>query len=1052
MTNSYKAFTLTLLAFCFMAVQAIAQDMKVSGTITSAADGEPLIGVNISVKGSRVGAITDIDGSYSIEAPSDGTLIFSYVGFSTQEVAIGARSLIDVQMSAGEALSEVVVTALGISREKKALGYAVQEIDGDALKTGNEANFVNTLAGKVSGIQIQGAQGIGGSSRILIRGANSILGENQPLFVVDGIPIDNSNYGSFNQAYGSRDDSNGNADYGNSAQDINPADIENVTVLKGANAAALYGSRGSNGVILITTKKGSKGKPKVELSYGLTTETVWDLPPLQNEYGGGRTGEFEIGPDDIPFQDVTTDESWGPKLDGQMVRQWDGSGNGGEVRPWVAQPDNYKNFFDTGITHNTNIAVSGGNDNTTYRVSFTNRDQKGIVPNSKLKNNTVSLNLGTKYDKLSINTTLNYYNRQGQGRPETGGSSDNLTYNMVIWTQRQIDIERLRDYENPDGSQRTWRTSGFNQTNVRANNPFWLSYKDVQTDTKDRLIGNIMATYEFMEKFSLMARAGQDWYVDNRNNVRAIGSRYTPYYINDNINYRQQNFDFLASYKTTFSDVSLNATLGGSLLKEQSRRVKSRTNGGLNIPGIYTIFNSIDPPTVSTSLPNREIQSLYATVSLGYKNFLYLDATGRNDWSSALPAANNSYFYPSVTGSLIFSELLNVEAITYGKLRLGWAQVGKDTGPYRILQTYSAGIAIAGNPTFRLPNALNNATLRPEITTSQEVGLEMKFLNNRVGFDVTFYSSNSKDQILPIKVSPTTGYSSKWVNAGEIANKGIELGLNVTPVSTSNLSWDLNLNWGKNRNEIVSLPEGINSILHTTFYASGYSRVFLESRIGEPFSSVYATKIATDENGNHIIRGPDGSTPGSYLPALEPEFIGSVLPNWTAGLYSSLTYKSFNLSFLLDMQNGGVIFLRGYQTALYAGTMEVTAANGIRENGIVLEGVWEDGTPNDIVLDAKNYSRLQRRTPGDHTVFDASFVKLREVSIGYDLPSTLVNKIHFSGARLSVVGRNLAILHRNTPKGYDPESAGNSSGNIQGREYGQLPGARSIGFNLSLTF
>ncbi len=1052
MKYRYKAIMTLLLGLCLMSFEAFSQNRTITGVVSSASDATPLIGASVVVKGAATGTVSDFNGNYSLEVPEGATLVFSYVGYVTQTMAVGDQKVINVSLKEGTELDEVVVTALGVSREKKALGYAITEVSGDDLVQGNESNFINNLSGKVSGIQIQAAQGIGGSSRILLRGANSILGENQPLFVVDGIPIDNSNYGSFRQAYGSRDDGSGNVDYGNAAQDINPSDVESVSLLTGASGAALYGSRGANGVILITTKRGKVGASKIEVNFANSTESVWDLPPLQNDYGGGRNGTFVIGDDGIPIQDVTTDESWGPKLNGQMVRQWDGNGKGGEVRPWVAHPDNYKNFFETGTTRNANIAISGGAENINYRLSLTNRNQKGIVPNSRLQNNTVSLNLGTKHKKFSVTTTLNYYNRKGEGRPSTGGSSDNLVYNLVIWTQRQLDIERLKQYENPDGSQRTWRTGGVDQINVKANNPYWLAYKDVQTDRKDRLIGNISLTYDFTDKLSLMVRGGQDWYTDNRNNVRAVGSRYTPYYINDNINYRQQNYDFLTSYKMTLSDMSVNVNFGGSILKENIRRVKSATNGGLKVPGIHTIFNSIDPPSISTSLPNKEIQSLYGMLSLGYKNFLYLDATGRNDWSSTLPADNNSYFYPSFSTSLVFSELLTMDVISYGKLRLGWGQVGKDTGPYRILQTYSASQSVGGNPVFKLPSSLNNASLKPEITTSQEVGLELKFLKNRIGLDVTLYSSSSKNQILPITVSPTTGYSSKWVNAGEISNKGVELGLSVTPVKTKDFKWDVKLNWGKNTNEIVSLPNGINSILHATFYSSGGSRVFLESRVGEPFSSIYATKIATDTKGNRIVRNNDASTPGSWLPAEEATFIGSVLPNWTAGINNSFNYKSFNLSFLFDVQNGGVIFLRGYQTALYAGTMIETAENGIRENGIILDGVWEDGTKNNIVLDAKTYSRLKRRTPGDHTVFDASFVKLREVAIGYDLPSSILNKTFFSGARISLVGRNLAILKRNTPDGYDPESAGNTSGNLQGREYGQLPGARSVGFNLSLEF
>ena len=430
---------------------------------------------------------------------------------------------------------------------------------------------------------------------------------------------------------------------------------------------------------------------------------------------------------------------------------------------------------------------------------------------------------------------------------------------------------------------------------------------------------------------------------------------------------------------------------------------------------------------------------------------MYLDLTARNDWSSTLPKDNWSYFYPSVTGSVIFSKFIESEKLSFGKFRLGWAQVGNDTGPYRLSNNYIQGSPVGGNPVFYLPSTLNNANLKPELTTSFETGIELKLFKNRLGLDLTYYTGNTRDQIMPITVSETTGYNQKWVNAGEIKNSGVEVLLTGTPLQTENFSWNVGVNWAKNTNEVVELAEGLDTYLMSTFYTSGPARVSLESRIGEPFSSIYATRIARDPDGNKIVDS------NGYYVSGEQEFIGSVLPDWTSGITNTITYKNFTLSALIDIQKGGVFFGRGYQTAIYAGTIDITAANGVRENGIVAEGVMEDGSGGYVTnttpaADFKQYFRLMRRNPGDFTTFDASFVKLREMSLQYAFPAKLLDKLPINSLNISLVGRNLAILSRNTPDGYDPESAGNASGNIQGREYGQLPTARTVGMNIKLSF
>jgi len=1049
-----------MLAFLFAAMQVFAQS-TVTGTVSDT-EGTPLPGVNVWVKGySNVGTITDVNGTFSISVPQGAnTLGFSFIGMKTKEVAINNQTVINVTLeNEDQTIDDVVVTALGIKRSKKALGYAVQDISGEEISQAKETNIVNSLSGKIAGVQVMGATGnIGGSSRILIRGANTIATNNQPLFVVDGMPVDNSNYGSYTQAYGNgNSDLNSGRDYGNAAQDINPDDIESITVLKGPNAAALYGSRGANGVILITTKKGNMSKGLgVNFSTGITLGQAYVFPDLQNKYGGGRNStDFTVGTDGIDQANVTTDESWGPILDGHDVRQWGGPNNEGIVRPWVAHPNNYKDFFQLGLTFDNNLAITGASENTTYRLSYTRSDQKGTIPKSSLNRNNFNLNLDHRIGKkFNVGASISYINTKGRGRPSTGAGSDNIVYNMVIWTQRQLDLERLKDYKYPDGSQRTWRTSGFGQTNVRANNPYWIVNEDYQNDERNRIIGNITFDWDIIDGLKLKGRLGQDWYADRRQDRRAVGSRYTPYYLSDQIEFRELNGDLILNYSKNFADFfSLTANFGGSYYKILRMRNTQQTSGGLAVAEVYSIENSIDRPLIRDEKSEKIVQGIFASMSLGYKSYLFIDLSARNDWSSTLPAPY-SYFYPSVGASFIFSELLQTNNIlSFGKLRLSWAQAGNDTDPYRLQQTYQLETPVGSNPVFSNSLSLNNANLRPEITSSSEIGIDMNFFQNRVGLNATFYKSTTIDQIFAINVSRTTGYATKWVNAGEVENKGVELTFQGGIFrSKDGFNWDININWSRNINKIVELIEGVDSYVMAAFYTSGSSAVYLESRVGEEFSTIYATKIAKDDQGRNLINDD-----GTYQVTDEMQKIGSVLPDWNMGIGNNFSYKNFYLNVLFDFQKGGTLFGRGYQTALYAGTLAETAEGNIREEGIVLDGVYGPGTTNPgstntTILDAQSYFRLQRKTPGDHTVFDASYIKLREVSFGYSFPVKKLSKTPFKKLTLSFVGRNLAILMKNTPSGLDPESAGNSSGNIQGREYGQLPSIRNFGFKLLLNF
>ncbi len=1049
-----------MLAFVFATLQVFAQS-TVSGTVSDS-DGNPLPGVNVWVKGhSNLGTITDLNGKFSISVPQDAnTLGFSFVGMKTKEVAINNQTVISVTLeNEDQTIDDVVVTALGIKRSKKALGYAVQDISGDEVSKAKETNIVNSLSGKIAGVQVMGATGnIGGSSRILIRGANTIATNNQPLFVVDGMPVDNSNYASYAQAYGNgASDLSSGRDYGNAAQDINPDDIESITVLKGPNASALYGSRGANGVILITTKKGRKTKGLgVDFSTGVTFGQAYVFPDLQNKYGGGRNAtDFTVGTDGIDQANVTTDESWGPLLDGHDVRQWGGTNNEGIVRPWIAHPDNYKDFFQIGITFDNNLAISGATEKTKYRLSYTRSDQKGTIPESSLSRSNTSLNLETKLsEKFSVGANVSYINTKGRGRPATGGGSDNIVYNMVIWTQRQLDIERLKDYKYPDGSQRTWRTSGFGSTDVRANNPYWLVNEDYQNDERNRIIGNLTLNWDIIDGLSLKGRLGQDWYADRRQDRRAVGSRYTPYYLSDQIEFSELNGDLILNYNKNLTEIlSLNANLGGSFYKINRKRNTQQTSGGLAAAEVYSIENSIDRPLIRDEQSEKLVQSIFASASFGYKSYLFIDIAARNDWSSTLPAPY-SYFYPSIGASFVFSELIQSNNIlSFGKLRLSWAQAGNDTDPYRLEQTYQQETPVGSNPVLTNSLSLNNPNLKPEITSSSEIGVDLNFLKNRIGINATLYKSTTTDQIFAINVSRTTGYATKWINAGEVENKGIELTFLGSIIrNDKSFNWDINVNWSKNNNKIVELIEGVDSYVMAAFYISGSSAVYLESRVGEEFSTIYATKIARDDQGRKLINND-----GTYQVTEEMQKIGSVLPDWNMGISNNFSYKNLYMNVLFDFQSGGALFGRGYQTALYAGTLAETAEGNIREEGIILDGVYgpntnTPGAKNTTVLDAQSYFRLQRKTPGDHTVFDASYIKLREISFGYSFPANKLQNTPFNKITLSLVGRNLAILMKNTPSGLDPESAGNSSGNIQGREYGQLPSVRNFGFKLTVNF
>ncbi|WP_163323113.1 SusC/RagA family TonB-linked outer membrane protein [Draconibacterium mangrovi] len=1031
-----------------------AQTKIVTGTVTSSEDNLPIPGVSVSVAGTTLGTVTDIDGVFNLKVPQDGkALVASFVGMKTQTVELGEGSDYTIVMEPDlVGIDEVVVTALGISREKKSLGYSAQQLTGDEVGAVKDANIVNSLAGKVAGVQVTGSSGtVGSSSRIVIRGVNSISGNNQPLFIIDGTPIDNSNFNSTNTQVGG-----GGTDWGNTAADINPEDIESMTVLKGANAAALYGSRAANGVILITTKKGTKRKGiGVSITSGLNVTTVAVLPEYQDEYGGGYKQTFDTYEGE-PVVNYAADESWGPKMDGSLVRQWyswyPDDPNYGKMTPFIAHPDNIKDFYETGITTNNNVALEGGGDNTLFRLSFTNFKQTGTLPVSELNRNTIAFNGSTKLtDKFTASASMNYVKTKNDGIPSQGYSDvqGNVVTSFNQWFQRQLDMDNLANYKTADGMDRTWNISS--PTNLRPlywENPYWVLNESPANLQRDRVYGNVSLKYDILSGLTVQGWARTDFYNDRRESRIASGSIPQDWYQEEVRQMEDNNFEFLATYtKNIGSDFSIDANFGANKRVRKYYNNSSSTNGGLSVPNFFNVTASIDRPSITDYKSKKVVNSVYGSASFGYKSLAFVDVSLRNDWSSTLPDGDNSYLYPAITGTFLFSELIEDDSfLSLGKVRASWSQVGNDTDPYQLAVTYSSANNYGSYPAYAVPDKLKNASLKPETITTKEFGIELGFFENRLGLDVTYYDIASKDQILDLDVASTSGYSSTVVNAGLMTNKGWEVMLRARPIDQK-FSWDVVFNWAKNTNKVVELAEGL------TNYSLGSWGPSINAKVGETYGTFVTDGFVYDDNGNKVV-----TEDGYYERATNITF-GSYLPDWTGGVTNSFAYKGLSLSALVDFQKGGLLYSVSNRYGNYSGLFAETVGNNELGNpvrdaidnggGYLAEGVKADGTPNDTRISAVNYWK-QFATRRERYLYDASFIKLREVKLTYALPNKLFANSFINGASFSLVGRNLAILHKNIPN-VDPESA-YGSGNIQGFENGQHPSTRTMGFSVNVKF
>jgi TonB-linked SusC/RagA family outer membrane protein len=1068
-----KKLSLVLGLVVFTIGSMLAQ-RTVTGTISDQ-NGDPLLGASILVKGTTTGTITDIDGSYSVNVKGDDPIfVVSYTGFETMEVAVGNQTTLDITMAEGVNLQEVVVAALGIERSEKSLGYSVQEIKGSELAETKEVNVVNSLNGKVAGVQIQGApSSLGGSSRITIRGSNSFLGNNQPLFVVDGIPLDNSNFASNDQMVGFGGSTA--YDYGNTIQDIDPESIESMTVLKGAAASALYGQRGANGVILITTKDGSGRKGKgigVEVNSSMTFDQVNNLIPHQQQYGGGvivdpsvNGGFASLTQDgqEYLYPSYSKDGSWGPKYDPNvLVRHWDSWDPGNslykEERPWVAPGSGYEDFFETGTTLQNSVALSGANEQGNFRLGFTNLSQAGTMPNGELERNTLTFNSGYQiHDRVRVELAGNYVRTDAQNRNVTGYNNGNPMQAFTQWWQTQLDMDRLQNDTRTDGFQQAWNARGpqvdddgnllfFDEQPNFFDNPYWVRNNFLQEDTRNRFFGNGQVIVDLAEGLTLSGRAGTDFYQFSTREGIPVQSVETSFYGEDERRFQETNMEVKLSYAKDFDRISLNVVGGGNRMRQFTRRTSAETNGGLALDGFYNISNSLASPIVSTNEQQWGINSVFGLASIGLDNWLYLDVTARNDWSSTLPDGENSYFYPSVSLSAVISDLPMfggaIGPISFAKVRASYAQVGLDAAPYRLRDVFSPQVPnYMGNPRYAVPNGQNNPNLGPELTSEYEFGLDLRMLNGRFGVDIAYYDRTTEDQIFSVPSSGATGYSSKILNAGEMRNYGVEFQVNLIPVETEDFQWNITLNALRQYNEVVNLAEGVESIARGNTWAAD-----LRIAEGLPYMAIFGQDYMYNDNGERLV-----DEDGFYQFTSERVFLGSAIADWTGGLQTGFRYKGLFGSVLFDFQKGGAIHSTSLQWSKYSGMHpETVSFNGVAdiraEDGLILPGVKADGTPNDIAVDPQDYHQTywNRAAPN---VYEASFIKLRDVRLGYKIPNRLFGKAPFRDVTLSIFGRNLAILTSDLPY-LDPQII-TGAGNDQGLENAQVPSTRSMGVNLS---
>jgi len=1068
MKTKIKSF-LTLLLVLLVQV-TFAQERNVSGTISD--DMGPISDISVKIKGTEKGTVTDFDGKYTIKANKGDVIEFSHISYATISKIVGDSNTINVLMStSGTTLDAVVVTALGVSRDKKSLGYSTQQVGGDEVSTVKDANFINSLSGKIAGVQIKSSGTMGGSTNVVMRGSSSLTTNNQALFVVDGILINNSNTNSNGQQTG-----RGGYDYGNAASDINPDDIESINILKGGAASALYGSKAANGVIIITTKKGKSGSGigiTVNSSFNFGTIDKSTYAEYQKSYGAGygayygSTGYFNDedidGDGNLDLVVPTTeDASFGAAFDPNlMVYQWDSFypelDNYKKATPWTAAKNDPLSFFDTAVTTINNVSFSGANEAINYRLGYTNFDQSGVLPNSSIKKNIIDFNASLKLTKkLSVSSKITYNNTKGLGRYGTGYDSRNPNQSFKQWYEVNVDIQDQKDAYFKTRKNISWNANGPNDlTPIYFDNPYWTRYENYQNDNRNRIIGNLLLNYEINDWLSFNTRATIDSYSEIQEERIAVGSVDTSKYTKRLNNFNNNSYDFFLNFDKSVNDkFNVRGLIGTTIERNQLDRTSASTTGGLVVAGLYSLSNSKELSAAPFEyVADWGRNSFFANASLGYDSTYFIDGTYRYEKASTLPHDNDTFGYYSLSGSLIFSKLMDLEMLNFGKIRAGFAQTGNAAQPLSVYDVYSSTGNLNGNPLYSLPGTKNNANLRDEYTKEFEAGLELKMLKNRLGIDFSIYDKQSYDNIMSVSVSTATGFNSQWVNAGEISNKGYELSLNAKPIVMKNFAWSMNVNWSKNKNEVVKLYKDVKELQ----LASVQGGVSINATLGEPYGTIKGYDYKYDANGNKIINAS-----GYYEKSDKKVIIGNVNPDWIGGISNSFKYKNLNFSFLIDVKKGGDVFSLdtwyGYATGIYANTVYTNdLGNPVRNTladggGVILDGVLADGTPNTTRVRADYYANpwgYKHATNKAHT-YDASFVKLREMSLSYNFSSKVTKQLRMSNMSLTATGKNLWIIHKNTP--YSDPEAGLSSGNIQGYQSGAYPSVKEFGLNLKLQF
>jgi len=1050
----------------------------VTGTVTDSSDGMPLPGVSVLIKGTSTGTATDVDGQYSLNVQGSQTvLVFSFLGFEPVQETVGNRSTIDIGLSEDASeLNEVVVTALGIERNVKALQYSMTQVGGEEFTQARENNIANQLAGRVAGVNVSNvASGPAGSSRVIIRGNTSLQGGNQPLYVIDGVPMDNTNFGQAGVW--------GGADQGDGMTSVNPDDIESMSVLKGASAAALYGSRAANGVILITTKRGTSRKGiGVVFNSNVVFEKINNQTDLQREYGSGRFQGDQLTGSAVRPTTVRDGYNWGTQAWGERLGTGTSMHFDGIERPYVDAGDNWNRFYETGKSFTNSLSLSGGSDTQTFRFNVSDLRSSSVIPNAGFDRINMSLATSGKFGKkLTFDAKVLYSNERTQNRPRLSDSPGNAFQSIfalppnvnVLWGQGDPDRLGTIPIGTDPALLSTW---GFAEQeeylmtdNAWGQNPYFSTYQLSISDIRDRIITSGSLKYDITEHLYLSGRAGMDWFTRRGTTLTPQGTGYSRggSMSEGERRVNEINLEAMLGYNRQFGDFGVVAFLGANRMRREDETISANGNN-FNVPFFHAINNTVIR-NFGYGYSGWGINSVFGSAEVNYKNFLFLTATGRTDWFSVLDPAFNDITYPSVGASFVFSDAMQDLPfwLSFGKFRASWARVGNSTvGPYQIQNTYTllgapaidfggnqvamASFATAGGNAGTIPNSF----LKPLLSTELEFGIDVRFFQNRLGLDFTYYHQRSTDDQLNAQVSRASGFGSTLVNLGEMENRGIEILLTGSPVRTKDFNWDVSFNIARNRNKVISLIEGTD-ILNVEEPRT--RTVFVQHRTGQPFGVLAGWVQKKSPDGQPVFEEN-----GAPVQSDRMEVIGNGIPDFTGGLNNSLTYKGFNLSALVDFRIGGDIYsgtnVRLTQWGLHKQSLQGREGEEpLAVSGVIQSGTATDGTPIYEAFsktlspgEANNYWNQMGNRVQDYFIYDGSFAKLRQLTFGYSFPRRIMEKTPFTNLSLSFVGRNLSILWKNVDN-IDPES-GYSSGNGQGLDFFGMPQSRNYGFNLRASF